>query len=125
VSRFPTLSEVLIMHAALLEEFGGASGLRDLGALEAALMRPQIGYYDGLIQEAAALMESLSGNHPFVDGNKRVAFFVTDTFLRMNGFWIDCEAQAAYRFLMGLYEQGKFRKGELEAWLSDLVRPLR
>ena len=48
-------------------------------------MRPQIGYYDGFIEEAAALLESLAMNHPFVDGNKRVAFAVTEVFLRMNG----------------------------------------
>jgi death-on-curing protein len=67
-----------------------------MGALEAALLRPQLGYYEGLIEEAAALMESLANNHPFIDGNKRVAFFVTDTFLRMNGQYIDCDNSKAY-----------------------------
>ena len=89
--RFPNMDEVMAIHDDQLDRFGGEPGLRDLGALESALMRPQIGYYDGIIEEAAALMESLAMNHPFVDGNKRVAFFVTDTFLRMNDHYIDCD----------------------------------
>ena len=110
------------MHQVLLEEFGGTDGVRDLGALESALMRPQLGYYDTLIDEAAALMESLAMNHPFVDGNKRVAFFVTDTFLRMNGRLIDCDNDAAYAFLMGLFDANEFRSDRLRVWLNRHVR---
>ena len=119
---FPTLQEVLAMHKALVEAFGGSMGLRDPGALEAALMRPQLGYYQDLIEEAAALMESLANNHPFVDGNKRVAFFVTDTFLRMNGHYIDCDNDQAYRYFMRLFENNQFRFGELSAWLKEHVQ---
>lgn len=72
--------------------YGGASGLRDAGALESALHRPQTGYYDTLIHEAAALIESLVQNRPFVDGNKRVAFAVTDVFLRINGYQITADS---------------------------------
>ena len=72
--RFLTVETVLAIHGILIEETGGASGIRDLGSLESAVMRPQIGYYDGIIEEAAAQMESLAINHPFVDGNKRIAF---------------------------------------------------
>ena len=96
---FPTIEEVIAMHNALISAFGGSQGLRDEGALASALMRPQLGYYDGLIQEAAALMESLANNHAFVDGNKRVAFFVSDTFLRMNGHFINCDNDKAYALL--------------------------
>jgi death-on-curing protein len=119
---YPTLAEVLAMHEILLEEFGGARGVRDLGALESALMRPQLGYYDTLIDEAAALMESLAMNHPFVDGNKRVAFFVTDTFLRMNGQLIDCDNEDAYRFFMELFASNQFRFDRLRPWLLEHVR---
>ena len=65
---------------------GGAPGVRDPGALEAALFRPQTGYYDDIVAEAAALLESLAINHPFVDGNKRIAFAAADVFLRINGW---------------------------------------
>ena len=121
---FPTIQEVTIMHDALISAFGGIPGIRDEGALASALMRPQLGYYDSLIQEAAALMESLANNHPFVDGNKRVAFFVTDTFLRLNGHFIDCDNDEAYAFFMGMFEAGTFRFAELNSWLKEKVEPL-
>lgn len=122
--EFPTLQEVLAIHELLIQTFGGPAGVRDMGALEAALMRPQLGYYEGLLDEAAALMESLANNHPFVDGNKRVAFFVTDTFLRLNGAYIETDPDAAYAHFMGLFEHGAFRFQELRAWLEEVVRPL-
>ena len=112
------------MHQVLIEEFGGSDGVRDMGALESALMRPQLGYYDTLIDEAAALLESLAMNHPFVDGNKRVAFFVTDTFLRMNGRLIDCDNDEAYAFFMSLFDANEFRFDRLREWLSKHVRSL-
>ena len=88
---FPTIEEVVAIHDEAVHEFGGSLGLRDMGALASAVMRPQIGYYDTLIEEAAALMESLAMNHPFIDGNKRTAFYTTDAFLRRNGSFIDCD----------------------------------
>ena len=121
---FPTPPEVIAMHARLIETFGGMSGLRDPGALEAALMRPQLGYYQNLIEEAAALMESLANNHPFLDGNKRVAFFVTDTFLRMNGHCIECDNEAAYTYFMQLFDSQAFRFDRLEQWLRKHVSAL-
>ena len=121
---FPTIEEVIAMHNALISAFGGSLGLRDEGALASALMRPQLGYYDGLIQEAAALMESLANNHAFVDGNKRVAFFVTDTFLRMNGHFINCDNDEAYALFMRMFEASSFRFTELNSWLEEKVEPL-
>jgi len=112
------------MHQLLLREFGGASGVRDPAALESALMRPQLGYYESLIEEEAALMESLANNHPFVDGNKRMAFFATDTLLRMNGCFIDCDDEEAHAFFMRLFETGRFRLAELVSWLEEKVEPL-
>jgi death-on-curing protein len=120
--EYPTLAEVLAMHEQLLAELGSGDGVRDLGALDAALLRPQLGYYDTLIDEAAALMESLAMNHPFVDGNKPVALFVTDTFLRMNGTYIDCDGEAAHAHFMTLFEDNAFRFDELRTWLLAHTR---
>ena len=120
---FPTPREVLAMHDTLIDEFGGAPGVRDDGALASTIMRPQFGYYDTLIEEAAALMESLANNHPFVDGNKRVAFFVADSFLRMNGHFIDCDSLEAHAFFTQLFETNSFRFAELLAWLERKVKP--
>ena len=99
-------------------------GLRDMGALESALWRPQIGYYDSLIEEATALMESLATNHPLVDGNKRVSFGTTDAFLRDNGHFIDCDNEEAYAYFMQLFDSNSFRFAELKDWLEDHVKPL-
>jgi death on curing protein len=76
-----TIGEVLQIHRQQIDQYGGAHGLRDRGLLESAVFRPQVGYYGTIAEEAAALMESLANNHPFVDGNKRVAFAATHTFL--------------------------------------------
>ena len=122
--EFPTIEEVVAIHDLLIEEIGGAHGLRDEGALASAVLRPQMGYYDGIIEEAAALLESLSQNHPFVDGNKRVAFVVTDLFLRLNGSYIDCSRDAAYTFFMELYETNSFRFANLIPWLGEHAKPL-
>ena len=124
IREFPTIEEVIAIHDLLIQEIGGAHGLRDEGALAYAVLRPQMGYYDGLIEEAAALMESLSQNHPFVDGNKRVAFVATDAFLRMNGSYIDCRRDATYDFFMGLYESNSFRFANLLPWLEEHVKPM-
>ena len=121
---FPTIEEVVAIHDDLLAQFGGAPGVRDRGALEAAAMRPQMGYYDGLLDEAAAMLESLAMNHPFVDGNKRTAVATTDAFLGLNGYFIDCDSRAAYDHFMRLFESNTFRFAELRAWLEDHVRPL-
>ena len=123
--QFPTIYEVISIHDDQIAQFGGSSGLRDLGALESALFRPQLGYYDTLIEKAAALMESLAVNHPFVDGNKRVSFFVTDAFLRMNGRFIDCDSDEAYALFMQMFETNSFRFAELATWVEERLRPLR
>jgi len=109
VTFYPSLDEVLAAHQILIARFGGSLGVRDRGAQESALARPQTGYYAGLIEEAAALWESLSQNHPLVDGNQRVAITVTAAFLRVNGYRLTFDDLEAYSFLIGLYESGRFR----------------
>ena len=101
---FPSTDEVIAMHERLIERFGGSKGMRDPGLLESALYRPQSGYYADLVEMAAAMFESLLMNHPFVDGNKRVAFFTTDVFLRMNGYKLALDDAEAYAFLMERFD---------------------
>jgi death-on-curing protein len=117
VTEYITLDETLRIHEALIEAFGGAFGVRDMGLLESALLRPQTGYYADLIEEAAALWESLALNHPFVDGNKRVAFAVLELFLQANGLEIVPDDANIERFIYGHLEAGTFRKDILDAWL--------
>ena len=116
---FLTLEELLVIHQHLIDEFGGSHGLRDQNALEAAAMRPQTGYYKNIFEEAAALMESLAMNHPFIDGNKRMAFFAADTFLRMNGYYIDCDDQEAYNYFMSLFESSSLDFEKLSVWIRQ------
>ena len=116
-----TLADVLTLHSVSIKLHGGASGVRDLGALEAAIYRPQTGYYDDLIAEAAALFESIAVNHPFIDGNKRVAFAATDTFLRINGYKIDANSAQIYKKMMALFDSNTFRFEKLEPWLRSIV----
>jgi death on curing protein len=120
---YPTASEVIAVHAQLIARFGGSLGIRDRGALESALARPQSGYYNDIIQEAAALWESLSQNHPFVDGNKRVAVTVTAAFLKVNGYRLEFDDIEASSFLLSLYETGKLRFKELETWMRQHTVP--
>jgi len=112
-----SVDEVLAIHERLLQAFGGPGGVRDLGLLESALHRPQTGYYADLVAMATALFESLLMNHPFVDGNKRVAFFTTDVFLRLNGWRFDVDADSAHAFLIGLLEEGQADFEHLEPWI--------
>lgn len=122
--RFLGLDELEAIHQRLIERFGGTAGMRDRGLLDSALHRPQSGYYADLVEMAAALFESLLMNHPFVDGNKRVAFFATDVFLRLNGWKFDVDADAAHAFLIGLLEQGQCDFDRLAPWLRALLQAL-
>lgn len=121
---FLTLDEVLAIQERLIGVFGGAAGVHDLGLLESALYRPQTGYYADLLEMAAALFESLLMNHPFVDGNKRTAFFATDVFLRLNGWVIRVEPVEAHEFLVSGLERGELRFETLLAWLRRVTSPL-
>jgi death-on-curing protein len=121
VTDYLTLAEALAIHDDQIERYGGSSGVRDLGLLEAALFRPQTGYYADLIEEAAALWESLAQNHPFVDGNKRTAFAAPYTFLAINGARITADSGAAYDFISRLYEADDFTFEKLAAWLRRNV----
>ncbi len=117
MTLYLTAVEVLTMHYILIERYGGSHGLRDAGALDSALYRPQSGYYEDVIAEAAALWESMTINHPFIDGNKRVGFAVTDTFLRLNDINITATPDKIWKFIDRLLSKGKFEFAALDKWL--------
>lgn len=117
--RFLSVDEAVAVHERLIERFGGSPGIRDLGLLESALYRPQTGYYSDIAEMAAALFESLLLNHAFVDGNKRVAFFLTDTFLRLNGWKLSVEPIAAHKFIVELLERGGNRYDMVLPWVKQ------
>ena len=122
--KYLSVNEVIIIHEYLIDEFGGASGIRDISALKSALTRPQSGHYKNVYEESAALMESLAVNHPFIDGNKRISFFATDIFLRLNGFYIDCDSETAHDFFIDLFESNNFKFNDLLPWLKKHIKSL-
>ena len=115
---YPTVAEAIETHRLLIQEFGGMHGLRDRGLLEAAIYRPQNGYYEDLIHEAAALMESLANNHAFLDGNKRISFALTDAFLRANGYFLEVEPLSAHRFITEAISKREFRIRQIREWIN-------
>jgi death-on-curing protein len=122
VSDYLTVVEVLAMHTDQIERYGGSHGVRDRGLLESALYRPQTGYYADLIEEAAALWESLAQNYAFIDGNKRTAFAATYTFLAINGGRLTADAEETYTFVAALYEASQFNFDKLVPWLRTHVK---
>ena len=118
------VDDILAIHADQIERYGGGEGIRDPGLLEAALFRLQTGYYPTLIDEAAALWESLSQNHPFVDGNKRTAFAATYVFLAINGLDITATDDEAQDFVLGLYETSSITFENLRVWLDENTKAL-
>lgn len=115
------MADVLGMHTVLMQRYGGAPGVRDPGAQEAALFRPQTGYYDDIVAEAAALVESLAINHPFVDGNKRIAFAAADVFLRIHGWRLQRAPLQIHGEMMQMFESGRFDIAHLDPWLRSFA----
>ena len=124
MSDYLTVAEIYRMQHRLIEMFGGLHGVRDKGAVEAAVFRPQTGYYSSIEEEAAALMESLGNNHGFLDGNKRIAFTAADVFLRRNGFYIEVEGLDGHAFIVGSMERHEFRFSQILAWIRQNMKPL-
>ena len=122
MAEYLTVAEVYRMQHRLIELFGGLHGVRDKGAVEAAVFRPQIGYYNSIEEEAAALMESLGNNHGFLDGNKRIAFTAADVFLRHNGSYIEVDAQEGYAFIVGSMERQEFRFAQIVEWIRRHIK---
>ena len=119
---YPTLTETLELHTRLIERFGGRGGIRDMGLLESALMRPQTGYYKSLSLQAAALLQSLTQNHAFVDGNKRVAFASTAILLRMNGYRLKVDADNGESFLINRVIKNRAEINEIADWLEKHMK---
>src|SRR5688572_22354390 len=120
-----SLQEALAIHNILLEQFGGGNGLRDQGALEAALNRPfntfdQVELYPEAIDKAAAIIESILINHPFVDGNKRTGYVLMRLLLMQNGLDIQASQEEKHAFVIAI-AKGEFRIEEIRVWLRKKV----
>ena len=121
---YPTLAETVELHSRLIDRFGGKPGVRDMGLLESALMRPQTGYYKSLSLEASALFQSLAQNHPFIDGNKRVAFATTAIFLRMNGHRLKVDADDGESFIIDQIIKNRASIEVIADWLEKHMKKI-
>lgn len=119
--QFLSLDEVLAIQKRLIDRFGGQHGIRDRGLLESALFRPQTGYYAHLEEMAAALFESLLLNHAFVDGNKRVAFFSTDVFLRLNGWKLQVSPEEGESFIVDILKESDSSFSKILSWIRKSI----
>jgi death-on-curing protein len=124
--RYLTLDEILGLHRAVIEQSGGATGLRDLGALESAVAQPVMAFggeelYPTLVEKAAALAFSLAMNHPFVDGNKRAAHAAMETFLVLNGHELEAASDEQERIFLAL-AGGMLKREEFTEWVREHFR---
>lgn len=126
MSPYLTLSEVLDLHRLILEQSGGAAGVRDLGALKSAIAQPCMTFggedlYPTIIDKAALLGFSLVMNHPFVDGNKRVGHAAMEVFLVMNGLEIVASIDEQEAVILSL-ASGTLEREEFPQWLNLRVK---
>lgn len=126
--RYLSLAQVLDLHRRAIEQSGGATGLRDLGALQSAVAQPRMSFggsdlYPTLESKAAALAYSLIRNHPFVDGNKRVGHAAMEAFLMLNGFEITATVDEAEKLIIEL-ASGAVSREALYDWSQRCLRPL-
>ena len=123
--KYITLFQILELHQRIIKQSGGTYGIRDFGALESALAQPEMTFggedlYPRLTQKAAALAYSLCMNHPFVDGNKRVAHAAMEIFLVLNGFEISASIDEQEKMFLDL-ASGRLSRDELVVWLDSNI----
>lgn len=126
--KYLSAEQLLFIHARLIEETGGSHGVRDLGMLLSAAGRPQASFdgqdlYSDLFSKAAALMESLIRNHPFVDGNKRTGVTAAGLFLQRNGYRLTANNTDLVSITMEI-AQSQSDVEELTIWFRDNSQPL-
>lgn len=123
--RYLSLAEVIELHRRVVDQSGGASGLRDTGRLESAVAQPRISFggrdlYPSLIEKAGALCFSLVQNHPFVDGNKRLGHAAMEVFLILNGHEIRASVDEQETVIIGV-ASGQVSRESLVEWLTEHV----
>jgi len=126
--RYLTLGEVVDLHRAIIDSSGGATGVRDLAMLESALAQPRVTFggsdlHPTLAAKAAALCFSLALNHPFIDGNKRVAHAAMEVFLMLNGWEIVADVDEQEQLMLEI-AAGRWSREQLHEWLQDHVMRL-
>ena len=127
IPKFLDLEDVLRIQGRQIQKFGGVPGIRDLGLLESALAQPQVTFSGELLhttvwEQAAAYLFHLAMNHPFLDGNKRTAFAVMDTFLRLNGFVLTLSQVQKYELVIQVVKRN-LSKADVASYLKQSSTP--
>lgn len=121
--RYLSVTRVLYIHDRMVKEFGGSAGVRDIGLVESAVGRTQATFdgkdlYESIFDKAAALLQSLLKNHPFVDGNKRTALTAAGSFLKINGWNIINNHKEEVAFAVKVDNQNLTLE-QISKWLKD------
>jgi death-on-curing protein len=119
--------EVCRIHDILIEKFGGAKGIRDKNALDSALQRPFSTFdkkelYPTPVEKAAALIESIITNHPFIDGNKRTGYVLMRLMLIRNGLDILTSENIKYDFVISI-SKGELKFEVIKNWIEKNIKP--
>ncbi len=119
------IQDVIRIHEILIDNFGGSKGIRDHGLLESAIARPfqtfdKVDLYSNPVDKAAALIESILINHPFIDGNKRIGYVLMRLLLMESGLDIIATEEEKYDFVIKIAE-GKYHHNEIIEWLIDKI----
>jgi len=126
--RYLTIGEVLELHRRIIQQTGGASGVRNLAALESAVAQPRMTFegkdlYPTIEDKAAALAFFIIQNHPYVDGNKRCGHAAMETFLVLNGKEIKAPVDEIEKIILEM-ASGKFSRKNFVDWLAGHIRRL-
>jgi death on curing protein len=127
--KYLSAEQVLFIHSRLIDETGGSHGIRDTGLLQAAVERPKATFggkdlYPDSFYKAAALLESLIKNHPFIDGNKRTAMASTGLFLQKNGYSLETSQKDFVRFALAMATKN-IKTEDAAKWIKENSRKLK
>lgn len=122
-TKYLSIEKVLAIHDQMVERFGGSFGIRDLGLIDSAVARPQASFggqdlYTNIFDKAAALLQSLLKNHPFVDGNKRTALTSVGIFLELNGWELKNAHEDEVEFAIKVDNQN-LTLDQISEWLKQ------
>lgn len=120
------LEVVIDIHEVLIKKYGGSSGIRDQAALESAISRPYQTFdgtelYKSSAEKAAAIIESIIKNHPFVDGNKRTGYILMQVILQKDGKKIQASEDEKYEFVIDI-AAGQSEYNRIRAWIEDRIK---
>ena len=121
-----SFNEVLNIHSLLIEKFGGLTGIRDKDLLDSSIHRPFATFdskdlYPSTVDKAAAILESIVKNHPFIDGNKRTGYTLMRLILLSDGLDISASEDEKYEFVIGIAE-GKMTFDRIQTWIISKLK---